>query len=124
MQLSKSKNLYLHPAVGRKKQLISVGGDNRDRTGHLRLAKPALSQLSYIPDLHQTMLTIRLWTISLLLVGLGRLELPTSSLSGMRSNHLSYRPAGRRTNHAQITRAQNIKDSAHESTSQSTDLGV
>ena len=32
--------------------------------------------------------------ISLLamLVGLGRLELPTSPLSGVRSNHLSYRP--------------------------------
>jgi hypothetical protein len=27
------------------------------------------------------------------LVGLGRLELPTSPLSGVRSNHLSYRPA-------------------------------
>ena len=27
------------------------------------------------------------------LVGLGRLELPTSRLSGVRSNHLSYRPA-------------------------------
>ncbi len=26
------------------------------------------------------------------LVGLGRLELPTSRLSGVRSNHLSYRP--------------------------------
>ena len=26
------------------------------------------------------------------LVGLGRLELPTSPLSGVRSNHLSYRP--------------------------------
>lgn len=25
------------------------GGDNRDRTGDLRLAKAALSQLSYIP---------------------------------------------------------------------------
>ena len=25
-------------------------------------------------------------------VGLGRLELPTSPLSGVRSNHLSYRP--------------------------------
>ena len=25
------------------------GGDDRDRTGNLRLAKPALSQLSYIP---------------------------------------------------------------------------
>ena len=27
-------------------------------------------------------------------VGLGRLELPTSRLSGVRSNHLSYRPGG------------------------------
>lgn len=26
-----------------------VGGDDRDRTGNLRLAKPALSQLSYVP---------------------------------------------------------------------------
>ncbi len=26
------------------------GGDNRDRTGDLRLAKPALSHLSYIPE--------------------------------------------------------------------------
>ena len=25
-------------------------GDDRDRTGNLRLAKPALSQLSYIPQ--------------------------------------------------------------------------
>jgi hypothetical protein len=25
-------------------------GDDRDRTGNLRLAKPALSQLSYVPD--------------------------------------------------------------------------
>ena len=28
------------------------------------------------------------------MVGLGRLELPTSRLSGVRSNHLSYRPIG------------------------------
>ena len=28
----------------------------------------------------------------MILVGLGRLELPTSPLSGVRSNHLSYRP--------------------------------
>ena len=27
-------------------------------------------------------------------VGLGRIELPTSRLSGVRSNHLSYRPFG------------------------------
>ncbi len=30
------------------------------------------------------------------LVGLGRLELPTSPLSGVRSNHLSYRPTEER----------------------------
>ena len=29
------------------------------------------------------------------MVGLGRLELPTSRLSGVRSNHLSYRPETR-----------------------------
>ena len=29
------------------------------------------------------------------MVGLGRFELPTSRLSGVRSNQLSYRPAGR-----------------------------
>ena len=27
-----------------------AGGDNRDRTGNLQLAKLALSQLSYVPD--------------------------------------------------------------------------
>ena len=55
-----------------------VGGDSRDRTDDLRLAKPALSQLSYIPA--QPM------------VGLARFELATSRLSGVRSNQLSYRP--------------------------------
>jgi hypothetical protein len=31
-------------------------------------------------------------------VGLGRFELPTSRLSGVRSNHLSYRPDPRASN--------------------------
>ena len=53
------------------------GGADRDRTGGLLVANQALSQLSYSPTI---------------MVGLGRLELPTSSLSGMRSSHLSYRP--------------------------------
>ena len=35
---------------------------------------------------------LRLLLLFRLLVGLGRLELPTSPLSGVRSNHLSYRP--------------------------------
>ena len=59
------------------------GGGERDRTDDLLLAKQALSQLSYTPDKqsHQAMV-----------VGLGRFELPTSRLSGVRSNQLSYRP--------------------------------
>ena len=52
-----------------------------DRTDDLLLAKQALSHLSYGP--------VRV-------VGLGRLELPTSRLSGVRSNRLSYRPIGAR----------------------------
>jgi hypothetical protein len=32
------------------KRLLIVGGDDRDRTDNLRLAKAALSQLSYIPN--------------------------------------------------------------------------
>ena len=55
----------------------NLGGAERDRTDDLRLAKPALSQLSYGPNK----------------VGQGRVELPTSRLSGVRSNHLSYWPS-------------------------------
>ena len=55
-------------------------GADRDRTGDPRLAKPVLSQLSYNPSKEKV------------LVGLARLELATSALSGLRSNHLSYRP--------------------------------
>ena len=58
-----------------------------------------LSQLSYSP-----ILALSIWLLAfgqklkaqcqwpLLLVGLGRVELPTSPLSGVRSSHLSYRP--------------------------------
>ena len=53
------------------------GGAKRDRTADLLRARQALSQLSYGPRE---------------LVGLGRFELPTSPLSGVRSNQLSYRP--------------------------------
>jgi hypothetical protein len=83
-----------------------VGGARRDRTDDLLLAKQALSQLSYgpgrkpearnrKPDPDQTSLVLDfdLWLrFRLTVVGLGRLELPTSRLSGVRSNHLSYRP--------------------------------
>ena len=68
-------------------KVTSDGGARRDRTDDLLLAKQALSQLSYGP---------RYPKISGHLVGLGRLERPTSPLSGVRSNHLSYRPASTR----------------------------
>ena len=60
----------------------NLGGARRDRTDDLLLAKQALSQLSYGPvegALNKV-------------VGLGRLELPTSRLSSARSNQLSYKP--------------------------------
>jgi hypothetical protein len=55
----------------------------RDRTADLLDANQALSQLSYSPE--------NIFRLEIL-VGLGRLELPTSPLSGVRSNQLSYRP--------------------------------
>jgi hypothetical protein len=61
-------------------QAIPAGGARRDRTDDLLLAKQALSQLSYGP-------------IKAEMVGLDRLERSTSPLSGVRSNHLSYRPS-------------------------------
>ena len=61
------------------------GGARRDRTDDLLLAKQALSQLSYGPD-------TAVGDTPRKVVGLGRFELPTSPLSGVRSNRLSYRP--------------------------------
>ena len=62
------------------------GGARRDRTDDLMLAKHALSQLSYGPDYRDKAL------VGAKVVGLGRLELPTSRLSSARSNQLSYKP--------------------------------
>ena len=61
---------------------MRIGGADRDRTGDPLLAKQVLSQLSYSPTAGACAS----------LVGLGRFELPTSPLSGVRSNQLSYRP--------------------------------
>jgi hypothetical protein len=38
-----------------------------------------------------------IWLLTPDMVGLGRLELPTSRLSGVRSNQLSYRPDAKHT---------------------------
>ena len=71
-------------------------GASRDRTDDLKLAKLALSQLSYGPPkcmnrgsfhfVHFVNLA------ALLMVGREGVEPSTSRLSGVRSNHLSYRP--------------------------------
>jgi hypothetical protein len=69
------------------------GGARRSRTDGLLNANQALSQLSYGPDPVQleppACRSIRKRAS---MVGRGRVELPTSRLSGVRSNHLSYRP--------------------------------
>ena|SRR5579871_2799044 len=74
------------------------GGASRDRTGDLLVANQTLSQLSYGPA-HVVRGVAPLSRSSLGnprpdVVGLGGVEPPTSPLSGVRSNQLSYRPGG------------------------------
>src|SRR6202022_3662422 len=89
---------------------IPSGGARRDRTDDLMLAKHALSQLSYGPVPEDECLVALAFAGATAqqpsfkracraeaaeqrrLVGLGRLELPTSRLSSARSNQLSYKP--------------------------------
>ena len=89
------------------------GGAGRDRTDDLKLAKLALSQLSYgpVPEIQKSPLGFfncslnRRWAgptelrprprIAARMVGPGRFELPTSRLSSARSNQLSYEPPWR-----------------------------
>ena len=68
----------------------NLGGAERDRTADPLLAKQVLSQLSYSPI--QVSIPDRFCHSIVGMVGPGRLELPTSRLSGVRSNHLSYGP--------------------------------
>ena len=56
-----------------------IGGGSRIRTGDILLAKQTLYQLSYTPT-------------EVFLVGVDGIEPSTSSLSGTRSNQLSYTP--------------------------------
>ncbi len=69
-------------------------GDDRGRTGNLRLAKPALSRLSYVPEPRSPLVSRRSYLVQrgAAKMGPGRVELPTSPLSGVRSNQLSYEP--------------------------------
>ena len=62
---------------------FDFSGDEEIRTLDPLLARQVLSQLSYIP----------IWNCEpFRVMGLRRLELPTSRLSGVRSNQLSYKP--------------------------------
>jgi hypothetical protein len=94
------------------------GGARRDRTDDLLLAKQALSQLSYGPCRRQVAVAgIGNFEAArmphpiadtdyqrLELVGLGRLELPTSRLSSARSNQLSYKPVPGVSNQKSVIR--------------------
>ena len=89
----------------RSRGAAKAGGARRDRTDDLLLAKQALSQLSYGPRLRSQEASAGKPAESAglpivaaerrRLVGLGRLELPTSRLSSARSNQLSYKPNDR-----------------------------
>ena len=59
-------------------RMFPSSGDNEIRTRDPLLARQVLSQLSYIPRPHK--------------MGSSGLEPPTSRLSGVRSNQLSYKP--------------------------------
>jgi hypothetical protein len=92
-----SRTMYL---TWLRRSSISSGGARRDRTDDLMLAKHALSQLSYGPVTKTNAFTsvVELHLVethSIKVVGLGRLELPTSRLSSARSNQLSYKPLTR-----------------------------
>jgi hypothetical protein len=72
------------------------GGAKEDRTPDLLRARQALSQLSYGPSLSGSLARGPVFAVTYgvraKMVGLGGLEPPTSPLSGVRSNQLSYRP--------------------------------
>ncbi len=85
--------------------MTNNGGADENRTRDPLLAKQVLSQLSYSPlailkaqtskssrTKAARLSDLKLEILDLKMVGLGRLELPTSRLSGVRSSHLSYRP--------------------------------
>jgi hypothetical protein len=96
-------------------QRPTSGGARRNRTDDLMLAKHALSQLSYGPfpgGTPQGQIRVksadarcRARSLYAKMVGLGRLELPTSRLSSARSNQLSYKPQAQASPCAQPARA-------------------
>ena len=89
--LEKSEAPALWGLPSRSRIAAKAGGASRDRTGDLKLAKLALSQLSYGPLPNLKLTSLRVPSVALM-VGREGVEPSTSRLSGVRSNHLSYRP--------------------------------
>ena len=83
-------------ALNQYRHGTKIGGARRDRTADLLRARQALSQLSYGPQIVK-------------LVGLGGFEPPTSPLSGVRSNHLSYRPNLARSTKPKLSRSKQFR---------------
>ena len=95
MRSDVSRTMFERQALEQEHPRSSIpsGGARRDRTDDLMLAKHALSQLSYGPVPEDECFTLEERRLrSIKVVGLGRLELPTSRLSSARSNQLSYKP--------------------------------
>ena len=99
MSKTRGKPRYRPDAGFRFSSWSRLGGASRDRTDDLKLAKLALSQLSYGPEGPKRKG----------MVGLRGFEPLTSPLSGVRSNQLSYRPvprpAGRQFSRIRLPRA-------------------
>jgi hypothetical protein len=89
--LSKAQTIWSQPHPD-SYLVESIGGADRDRTDDILLAKQALSQLSYSPIRTNLIRVSPSRRLVKRMVGLGRFELPTSPLSGVRSSQLSYRP--------------------------------
>ena len=71
---------------------LIASGDKEIRTLDPLLARQVLSQLSYIPIFCFLLFLDMIYSYP---VGLSGLEPPTSRLSGVRSNQLSYKPSCR-----------------------------
>jgi hypothetical protein len=86
---SAPQTFYFHSECHIAETTWGDGGAERNRTADPLLAKQVLYQLSYSPRSFQESPPK--------MVGLGRLELPTSRLSSARSNQLSYKPEAKPT---------------------------
>ena len=93
INLIEAMQTFISPRISfRQFNTNRIGGAERDRTADPLLAKQVLSQLSYSPNRFDHLLQAIPSSPKTKMVGPGRLELPTSRLSGVRSNHLSYGP--------------------------------